>query len=63
MAEALVAVGAIASAVQITDCVCRLTKVLHEKYEAFSSSEENIARLKRTLEDFELVARNIRLYQ
>ncbi|KAI9705018.1 MAG: hypothetical protein M1836_006800 [Candelina mexicana] len=63
MAEALVAVGAIASAVQITDCVCRLTKVLHGRYEAFSNSEENIARLKRTLEDFELVARNIRLYQ
>ncbi|KAI9712978.1 MAG: hypothetical protein M1812_006725 [Candelaria pacifica] len=63
MAEALIVVGAIASAVQITDCVCRLTKVLHGKYETFSSTEENILRLKGMIEDFDLVARNLRLYQ
>ena len=63
MAEALIAVGAIASAVQITDCACRLTNVLHGKFQAFSDTEEDIARLQRAVEDFELVARNLRLYQ
>lgn len=63
MAEALIVVGAIASAVQITDCVFRLSKALHGKYEAFGDAEENVIRLRRTLEDFELVAHNLRLYQ
>ena len=63
MAEAIIAVGAVASAIQITDCVCRLTKVLHGRYQAFSDTEEDISRLQRAVEDFELVARNLRLYQ
>ena len=63
MAEAFIVVGAVASAVQITDCVCRLTNVLHGKYQAFSDTEEDIARLQRAIKDFELVARNLRLFQ